>query len=218
MNNKSPEDYMREMMELYKRSANTGSTPEPESVPEPIPEPAPQPVEEPVWEERQNIQPENEYMAEEEEVPAAEETEPEPQTPAEAPPVIQPETAPSERESSYGYIQVTARAASAAQPLQGVSVYISRGDELLYTLLTDSSGSTAKVRLPAPPVAKDGGARVQPYSIYNVTAYLEGYAELKSESVPVFAGVTSVQPFAMLPLPSGVGNETVTNQNTEPEF
>ncbi len=200
---KTPDDYMREMMEMYKNRTETD--PHIASAPKPTP-----------------IQTqETTQVSVSEPVPAPESTTaPEPVT------VIRAENAPFDDlnselspNKSYGYIQATARAASQAQPLAGVSVYISRGDDLLYTLLTDESGQTDKVRLPAPPIAKNQDeAKTQPFSVYNVSAYLEGYAQLRSEAVPVFAGVTSVQPFNMVPLPTGIERETVTNQNTEPEF
>ncbi len=201
---KTPDDYMREMMEMYK--SRTETKPEPVYTPKPEPAPIPEPTPEPM--------PTSAPVP----IPA-----PEPIT------VIQAENVPLENigdltaepspNTSYGYIQATARAASQAQPLAGVSVYISRGDDLLYTLQTNESGLTDKVRLPAPPIAKNQEeAKVQPFSIYNVSAYLDGYAQLRSESVPVFAGVTSIQPFNMVPLPTGTESETVTNQNTEPEF
>lgn len=200
---KTPDDYMREMMEMYKSRTET----DPQLAPEPEPTP---------------IQTQETTQAHDSELAPT----PEPTPVPDPVTIIRAENALFDDlgselspDTSYGYIQVTARAASQAQPLAGVSVYISRGDDLLYTLLTDESGQTDKVRLPAPSIAKNQEeAKVQPFSVYNVSAYLEGYVQLRSESVPVFPGVTSVQPFNMVPLPTGIERETVTNQNTEPEF
>ncbi len=215
---KTPDDYMREMMEMYKSRTETKPEPVYTPKPEPAPEPKPAPIPEPTPEPIPTPIPDPEPTPEPVPIPA-----PEPITVIQAENVL-PEnmddlTAEPSPNTSYGYIQATARAASQAQPLAGVSVYISRGDDLLYTLQTNESGLTDKVRLPAPPIAKNREeAKVQPFSIYNVSAYLDGYAQLRSESVPVFAGVTSIQPFNMIPLPTGTESETVTNQNTEPEF
>ena len=184
MQEKRPEDYMKEMMELYKRSH-----PEPKPVPRPEPQPMPMP-------------------------------EPEPMPMPEAPEIILPEdTLPPE--TSFGWLQVTARSADSALPVEGASVMVLKrnGTEniLVQTLLTDESGKTPKIQLPAPAVTTNP---MQPFSVYTVKIHRPGYIRLESRDVPIFPGVTSVQPFAMIPLPKGEGEDTpaVVNENTEPEF
>ena len=214
---KTPDDYMREMMELYSRSSS-GYEPKPpvKPVPEPT-EPIPKPVE-PVPE---PIQPTPEPVK-----PDPEPIQPAPELILNPVPIQKPAQEgstenPEEAETSFGWIQVTARTAGNALPLEGVSVLILKktgmDSELLMTLVTDSSGSTPKVRLPAPPV---GDIPSQPYSTYEIRAFLPGYSRMESASVPVFSGITSIQPFELIPLPKGTGNDqpAIINQNTEPKF
>ena len=178
MQEKRPEDYMKEMMELYKRSNR-----------EPVPRPDPQPV-------------------------------PRPEPIPEPPEILLPEddTPP---ETSFGWLQVTARSADSALPVEGASVMVLKrnGTEntLVQTLLTDESGKTPKIQLPAPAISENP---MQPFSVYTVKIHRPGYIRLESRDVPIFSGVTSVQPFAMIPLPKGEGEDTpaVINENTEPEF
>ncbi|MDD6268773.1 MAG: carboxypeptidase-like regulatory domain-containing protein [Oscillospiraceae bacterium] len=228
---KTPDDYMREMMELYSRSSS-GYEPKPpikpvpepvepmpepvKPVPEPV-EPVPEPVPEPVEPMPEPVESVPEFV---ESVP--EPVEPMPELILNPVPVQKPSAeTPAETETSFGWIQVTARTAGNALPLEGVSVLILKktgmDNELLMTLVTDSSGSTPKVRLPAPPV---GDIPSQPYSTYEIRAFLPGYSRMESTSVPVFSGITSVQPFELIPLPEGSGNDqpAIINQNTEPKF
>jgi hypothetical protein len=43
---------------------------------------------------------------------------------------------------------------------------------------------------------------------------------MESDQIPIFAGITSLQPFAMFPLPYGVGDTqpAIIYRNTEPMF
>lgn len=218
---KTPDDYMREMMELYSRS-NSKPEPKPNPIPEPKPEPIPVPetVPEPI------PVPEPEPIP----TPEAESDDlpqplPLPELPEE--PVLPPQStvqeqySPPENETSFGWIKVTARTAGNALPLEGVSVLILKQNgmdtDLLMSLVTDSSGNTPKVRLPAPPISDE---RSQAYSTYEIRAFLPGYTRMESVFVPVFSGITSLQAFELIPLPVGTGDEqpAIINQNTEPKF
>lgn len=238
---KTPDEYMREMMELYSRS---NTKPEPKPMPEPKPEPMPEPMPKPIPEPEPIPVPEPEPIPEPMPEPIPEPIpEPEPMPEAETDsddlpkPLPLPELpkepeqlwqsgknqpyVPPENETSFGWIQVTARTAGNALPLEGVSVLILKDKgmdtDLLMSLVTDSSGSTPKVRLPAPPIS---GERSQAYSTYEIRAFLPGYTRMESVSVPVFSGITSIQAFELVPLPIGTGDEqpAIINQNTEPTF
>ena len=234
MSAKTPDDYLKEMMELYKRS-NFKHEPkqksEPKSIPisapvsQPaetpvIPENIPEPVEKPV----QEVKPEpvpNPKPA------SAPEPMPNPLSLPELPPEIVSETTvenkpvKDDNNTSFGWIQVSARTAGNALPLEGVSVLILKDNgmdtDLITSLVTDQSGNTPKIKLPAPPRGNDPS---QSYSTYQIRAFLPGYTRMESASVPVFSGVTSIQPFELIPLPVGSdGNEhAIINQNTEPKF
>jgi len=240
---KTPDDYLKEMMELYKRSNfkhEPKQKPEPKSipisasvsqpaatpvVPEPIPEPIPEPAVEPIKEEKPEPAPDPKPKAEPEPMPK-------PLPLPELPPEMVSETIienkpidnkpiENDNNTSFGWIQVSARTAGNALPLEGVSVLILKDNgmdtDLITSLVTDQSGNTPKIKLPAPPRGSDPS---QAYSTYQIRAFLPGYTRMESASVPVFSGVTSIQPFELIPLPVGSdGNEpAIINQNTEPKF
>ena len=264
MQEKRPEDYMKEMMELYKRShpepkpvprPEPEPMPRPEPKPMPMPEPQPMPMPEPEPMPRPEPQPmprpEPEPMPRPEPQPMPRpepepmpRPEPQPMPRPEPQPMPMPEPQPMPRpepipmpmpeapeiilpedtlppETSFGWLQVTARSADSALPVEGASVMVLKrnGTEniLVQTLLTDESGKTPKIQLPAPAVTTNP---MQPFSVYTVKIHRPGYIRLESRDVPIFPGVTSVQPFAMIPLPKGEGEDTpaVVNENTEPEF
>ncbi|MBQ8724200.1 MAG: hypothetical protein IJY74_00835 [Oscillospiraceae bacterium] len=218
MQEKRPEDYMKEMMELYKRS-NREPVPRPE--PQPVPRPEPQPMPRPEPQPVPRPEPEPMPRPESEPMPRPEpEPVPRPEPIPEPPEILLPEddTPP---ETSFGWLQVTARSADSALPVEGASVMVLKrnGTEntLVQTLLTDESGKTPKIQLPAPAISENP---MQPFSVYTVKIHRPGYIRLESRDVHIFSGVTSVQPFAMIPLPKGEGEDTpaVINENTEPEF
>lgn len=242
---KTPDDYMREMMELYSRSNSKPEPvpapqpikmPEPEPKPEPKPIPTPEPVPEP---EPQPKPPVPEPVPEPEPIvpmpepiptPEAESDDlpkplPLPEVPKEImdyPESVKPsQYTPGENETSFGWIQVTTRTAGNAIPLEGVSVLILKQNEmdieLLMSLITDSSGNTPKVKLPAPPISND---RNQAFSTYEIRAFLPGYTRMESVSVPVFSGITSIQAFELVPLPVGASDDqpAIINQNTQSTF
>ena len=222
MSAKTPDDYLKEMMELYKRS-NFKHEPKQKSEPKSIPISAPvsQPAETPVIPENIPEPVPNPKPA------SAPEPLPNPLSLPELPPEIVSETTvenkpvKDDNNTSFGWIQVSARTAGNALPLEGVSVLILKDNgmdtDLITSLVTDQSGNTPKIKLPAPPRGNDPS---QSYSTYQIRAFLPGYTRMESASVPVFSGVTSIQPFELIPLPVGSdGNEpAIINQNTEPKF
>lgn len=141
-------------------------------------------------------------------------------TPAPAQPNI------PEKERSIGWIQVITRTANNALPLPGVTVLITNGSgrnmRLEYTAITNASGETEKIPLPAPPLAfsLDSDETAIPYSTYDVSVYADGYYRQISEKVPVFPGTTSRQIFSMIPLPSDLLEppQPIIYQNTEPNL
>lgn len=244
MSAKTPDDYLKEMMELYKRSNfkhEPKQKPEPKSIPisAPVSQPAetpviPENIPEPVEKTVQEVKPEPVPDPK----PASEpEPMPNPLSLPELPPEIVSETTvenkpienkpienkpvKDDNNTSFGWIQVSARTAGNALPLEGVSVLILKDNgmdtDLITSLVTDQSGNTPKIKLPAPPRGNDPS---QSYSTYQIRAFLPGYTRMESASVPVFSGVTSIQPFELIPLPVGSdGNEpAIINQNTEPKF
>ena len=134
---------------------------------------------------------------------------------------------------SIGFLIAEVRTANGAIPVENALVYVypssegqnDRQNDVIYSLRTDSSGMTERVALPTQAkelsMAPNGS---QPFTNYNVTVTAEGYYSSDKSRVPIFAGVTSILPFDIIPLseygdpesftPDGIGRFTVT-PNTE---
>ncbi len=112
--------------------------------------------------------------------------------------------------SEYGFLTSTVTVANNALPLADalVTIYIANnsGVSEFGRLLTDESGKTATVALPAPPIENS----VMPisdlpaYESYTVRCDMEGYYSIIDMNVPVFRGVLSLQGFNMTPLPESM--------------
>ena len=111
--------------------------------------------------------------------------------------------------ASEGYLIVHVTTARGAIPLEGAEVLVrdyspefaeNRGDVRL-SLISDRDGNTARVSLPTPPVGQSlSPGTVQPFSIYNLEVRLDGYRSQIYYALPIFAGITAVQPVDMIPL------------------
>lgn len=109
--------------------------------------------------------------------------------------------------TSEGYLRIRVTTTGNTLPLEGANVIISEyspdntNDTVLYSLRTDRGGLTDTVALPAP--ASSDSMRpgfVQPYSLYNISVTYDGYYPVEGVGVPIFAGITAVQPVNLLPL------------------
>jgi len=106
-----------------------------------------------------------------------------------------------------GYLVVRVTTASEALPLEGANVTV-YGDEANFSsviarLTTDNDGLTPKLALMAPPrsLSESANSHSRPFATYTVTVNKDGYYPLDSRSVPIFDGITSVQPADLIPLP-----------------
>ena len=114
-------------------------------------------------------------------------------------------TRPEVPYSEEGYLKARVFTALGAIPIEGASVKISSADgvtpSVAHDLITDRSGETLTVSLPAPPRSLSGapGNRT-PYALYRIEAYAEGYAPYLALNVPVFSEILSVQPISLVPL------------------
>lgn len=108
--------------------------------------------------------------------------------------------------SSKGYLRIWITTAGGSLPVQGVPVQIrEENGNILHVLRTGESGLTPTVELPAPPAAESltPGAAA-PYALYLVTVELSGYQPVQEMAVPIFDGVTSLQPITLIPQQEGV--------------
>ena len=119
------------------------------------------------------------------------------------------------RNTSQGSLYVVAAAADNAYPVPEarVTVYTRIGDrlQLNYLLVTDESGMTPVVTLPAPPAElSQDPDNALPYAVCDIKIYANGYFREEARDVPIFAGVTSRQEFQMIPLPLAVDEDSET--------
>lgn len=121
-------------------------------------------------------------------------------------------------DSSWGYLQFEVFTAGGAYPIQGAVVTIKRrlsgGVALARVLFTNRSGKTATIALPAPPKSySQSPGNSRPFAEYDVTVYANGYYTLRDINMPIFAGVKTVQPIDMIPLPQHPGGSLIQPRN-----
>ena len=108
-----------------------------------------------------------------------------------------------------GYLIVRVTTARGAIPLEGALVTVRdykpeftepRGD-VLYSLTSGRDGNTERISLSAPAkgdsLAPGNG---QPFAIYNLEVQLEGYRGQSYFALPIFEGITAIQPVDLIPL------------------
>ncbi len=108
-----------------------------------------------------------------------------------------------------GNLVVQALTASGALPVKDARVYIYSHAEdgaparLLYTLVTDGDGRTAAIPLAAKPrsqsLSPPQAGDAPPYMSYTVQVVAQGYGEKTEERVPIYEGITSLQPMVLIP-------------------
>ncbi len=139
-------------------------------------------------------------------------------------PILTDNIAGNEGDSSsrfFGTLEVTARTGSDALPVEEVLIIVTssvNGEGRLEQVgMTDKSGKARIFNLPAAnPENTQSPDMANQYFLYDVAASKPGYYDLLSKGVPLFGGVVSQQNFNMVPLPEGLPQENIVNQNTEP--
>ncbi len=124
-----------------------------------------------------------------------------------------------------GELRVAALTGDGAFPVPGAHVTITvrrNGSErLAYLLLTDESGETPTVSLPAPSAAlSQQPGNAQPFTVVDIRVFANGYFRAQMLNVPIFAGVTSLQTFRLIPLPLIMheDQETLTAETEAPDL
>lgn len=119
---------------------------------------------------------------------------------------------------NYGRLVVRVSAASGAVPISGATVIIrSSANDLpiqtLVTLTTDESGLTDPVLILTPPRSESlspGGKR--PFAEISTEVSASGYYTSSNLNIPIYPGITSIQPVTLIPLPDSAGD---TPQNAD---
>lgn len=107
--------------------------------------------------------------------------------------------------SGIGYIKAEVTTGGGAVPIENAVVLITGKENgkthLLKMLITDESGSTETVALPAPNVSfsETPDPTEKPFANYYISAYANGFYAENDMEVPVFSGVKSIQPIALIP-------------------
>lgn len=124
--------------------------------------------------------------------------------------------------SDYGNLRIEASAGGRAIPVEDVLIIITRAekpDEILALLLTDSNGATQTIRIPAPAeMLSESPSDKTVNAVVNITAFKKGYYEVENRNVPVFTGVTSIQPVNMIPLPLNTSEGKTTFTESKPNL
>ena len=114
-----------------------------------------------------------------------------------------------------GFLQVLVRTSGESLPIKEAMVLV-EGEGVKRQLLTDESGRTEQISLPAPPASNSLKAGAEaPFALYRVTAEKEGFYKQTTENVPVFAGVVSLQPITLIGLAEYESDSLIPKSSTD---
>ena len=109
-----------------------------------------------------------------------------------------------------GFLAVTVRTSNGAIPIENAKVSIyenydnggaNSNGHLIYSLRTNNFGQTEKVALPTKSMSLSlEPGNLQPFTSYNIFVSSEGYFDSDVINVPIFQGVTSLQPINLIPV------------------
>lgn len=127
---------------------------------------------------------------------------------------------------STGFILVNVRTGDESWAIEGAVVMVTAivdGRRMIIASgITNESGTTRRFAVPVPALAlsQQPFSQKRPYNLFDVSVTSKGFFNARSVDVPVFSGITSVQNFAMIPVPLMMNetDETVTIYNQEPNF
>ena len=107
----------------------------------------------------------------------------------------------------HGKLVVRVSAASGAVPVPGATVIVRSAENgspvrVIGVLTTDESGLTVPLSIPTPPLSESlipGGK--QPFSEISAEISADGYFTSVNVNIPIYPGITSIQPVSLIPLP-----------------
>ena len=105
----------------------------------------------------------------------------------------------------FGTLSVRTYTAGDALPVPNASVRIFGAEEgnrySVHSLITDGDGISPTVNLPAPnrKYSLSPSPEEAPYAIYDIEVNADGYVPKLLRSVPIFAGIYSLQPVSLVP-------------------
>lgn len=125
---------------------------------------------------------------------------------------------------NFGTLLFQVTSGQGAFPIAGAKVVITKnltdGHSLSITTSTDESGKTEEFSLPAPNKSlsqSPGGKDV--FAIYDAVITSPGYVTVVVREIPIFDGITTIQPVNLSPDLNGEGmEEPETIKDTEPNL
>ena len=131
--------------------------------------------------------------------------------------------------TEQGKLIVNVRTASGALPVQDARITVysaSDNGTPVSSVTSDRSGLSPLLTLPAPPrmLTMQPGADVKPYAEYTVVTSADGYYTVTNTNLPVYSGVTSIQPVELIPIADTRGkpytpiSDTEFNESRPPEL
>jgi len=131
--------------------------------------------------------------------------------------------------TEQGKLIVNVRTASGALPVPNarITVYSASDDGTpISSVTSDRSGLSPLLTLPAPPrmLTMQPGSNVKPYAEYTVVTEADGFYTVTSTNLPVYSGVTSIQPVELIPTADSSGkaytpiNDTEFNESSPPNL
>jgi len=119
-----------------------------------------------------------------------------------------PPSAPPPQEMSLGYLKAFVTTARGALPISNAQVIVTRlinGEELLeQAVRTDTSGYTPLFTLPAvSAVYSLTPGNPAPFTYYNMYVRAEGFYPVRVREIPLYGGITAVQPIDLIPVAEG---------------
>ena len=112
----------------------------------------------------------------------------------------------------YGRLVIRVSAASGAVPISGATVIIRSSEKdppitVLGTTVTDASGLTEPILVLTPPLSESlaPGGR-QPFAEISTEVSASGYFTASNLNIPIYPGITSIQPVTLIPLPDSERN------------
>ena len=105
--------------------------------------------------------------------------------------------------SATGYIQVHAYESNAQIPLEDVAITVTATDGTAIAMrITDRNGKIRPIPIPVPDKSESLSPNPpeRPYTVVNLYARKNGYEQIESENLQVFADTTTNQNLLMIPL------------------
>ena len=109
-------------------------------------------------------------------------------------------------ETDYGQLIITVKTAGGALPVENAVVTVKdEKGEIISIFFTDVNGRTPRLKLSAPPVSNSEAPNPPgpAFSVYNVDTDKEGYISVRNIGIPVYSGITSIQPVELMPVSEG---------------